>query len=52
MCGTRTALEINTSETVPDRSRNNTRHAELPTGSENDEPKKPIFTDLSEKVWL
>jgi hypothetical protein len=41
-------LETNPSEIVPDRSRNNTRHAELPTGLENDE-KKPIRTDLSEK---
>jgi hypothetical protein len=42
-------LETNTSETVPDKSRNNTRHAELPMGSENDESKKPIRTDLSKK---
>jgi hypothetical protein len=48
----RTALETNTSETVLDRSRNNTKHTELLMGSENDESKKPIHTDLSEKRWL
>jgi hypothetical protein len=39
-------------ETVPDKSRNNTRHTELSMGSENDKLKKPIHTDLSEKRWL
>jgi hypothetical protein len=47
----RTALETNTSETISDRSRNYTRHAELPTSLENDESKKPIHTDLSKKRW-
>jgi hypothetical protein len=46
------AQETNTSETVPDKSKNNTRHTELPTGSENNEPKKTICTDLSQKRWL
>jgi hypothetical protein len=43
------ALETNMSETVPDRSRNNTWHTELPTGSQNDKAKKPICMDLSER---
>jgi hypothetical protein len=46
------ALETNTSETGPDRSRKNLRHTELPTSSKNDEQKRPVRTDLSENRWL